>query len=178
MNSLEISSILKRDRFTKHFFRGVFACDQLPKQFVPHPSAIVINTDPADKPGEHWLAIYITRDGVGEYFDSYGLRPKLPQIEHFLQKNAKYTIYNTRRLQGPLSTVCGQYVIFFLLHRCRELSMNKINKLFSSDTMDNDMDVNNFIRKHFPRIKTEVYDEQFIIRQISRALLHQVSFTK
>ena len=168
---------MKRDRFTKHHFRGVFACDQLPKQYMPRPSALVINTDPADKPGQHWVAIYITQDGVGEYFDSYGKGPNIPQIEHFLRKNAKSFIYNRRHLQGTFSTVCGQYTIFFLLHRCRELSMDKIMKLFSSDTTDNDLNVNHFVRKHFSRIKTEVYDEHFITRQLSRGLLNQFSLT-
>ena len=169
MDTREISEILKRDRFTKHYFRGVFACDQLPKQCIPRPSALIINTDPADKPGQHWVAIYITRDGVGEYFDSYGQLPTLPQIQHFLRKNTKYSIFNRRHLQGAFSTVCGQYVIFFLLHRCRGLSMDKIIKLFSSDSMDNDLNVNDFVKKHFPSIKSRVYDEHFILNQLSRS---------
>ena len=175
MDTREIGDILKRDRFTKHYFRGVFACDQLSKQYMPRPSVLVINTDPADKPGQHWVAIYITRDGVGEYFDSYGKAPSVPQIEYFLRKNAKYVIYNKRQIQGTFSTVCGQYVIFFLLHRCRGLSMDKIINFFSLDTMDNDLNVNDFFKKHFPRIKTEVYDEHFILNQLSRALLPRTS---
>ena len=50
-------------------------------------------------------------------------------------------------------------------------------KLFSSDTTDNDLNVNHFVRKHFSRIKTEVYDEHFITRQLSRGLLNQFSLT-
>ena len=38
------------------------------------------------------MAIYITQDGVGEYFDSYGKGPNIPQIEHFLRKNAPMPI--------------------------------------------------------------------------------------
>ena len=94
MDTREISDILKRDRFTKHHFRGVFACDQLPKQYMPRPSALVINTDPADKPGQHWVAIYITRDGVGEYFDSYGKGTNIPQIEHWFIKSIFFNRLN------------------------------------------------------------------------------------
>ena len=170
MDSLEIARILKQDRFTKHYFRGVFACDQLPTRYVPRPSAFVVNTDPSNKPGQHWVAIYITQNGEGEYFDSYGQKPTLPQLKSFLKKNATSTTYNQRPLQGPLSAVCGQYTIFFLLNRCRGLSLTKIISLFSSDKMDNDFSVNEFIREHFPRIKTLVYDESFLVRQISRSL--------
>ena len=97
---------------------------------------LVVNTDPADKPGQHWVAIYITREGVGEYFDSYGRPPNLPQIQQVFQKNVNDVIYNTRHLQGTFSTVCGQYVIFFLLHRCRELRIDKIITFFSADYLD------------------------------------------
>ena len=162
MDSLEIARILKQDRFTKHYFRGVFACDKLPRRHVPRPSAFVVNTDPSDKPGQHWVAIYISQNGEGEYFDSYGQKPSLPQVKSFLKKNASSTDYSHRSLQGPLSAVCGQYTIFFLLHRCRGLSMTKITRLFSSDKFDNDIAVNDFIREHFPRVKTLVYDESFL----------------
>ena len=172
METKEISDILCRDCFTGQYFRGVYACDQVPKQYLPRPSALVVNTDPADKPGQHWVAIYITRDGVGEYFDSYGKGPSVPQIVQFLQQNTKVVIPNRRLLQGTFSTVCGQYTVFFLLHRCRGLTMDKIITLFSSDTVDNDFNVNGFVKKQFPRIKTKVYDDHFIARQISKGLLN------
>ena len=176
MDTREITHILKRDRFTKHYFRGVYACDTLPKEILPRLSALVVNTDPSDQPGQHWVAIYLTRNGVCEYFDSYGKHPNVPQIASFLEKNSQRSICNSRRLQGTFSTVCGQYVTFFLLHRCRDLSMAKTMKLFTSDTPENDLNVNNFIRTHFPRIKTEVYDETFINGQISRGSIGTSSF--
>ena len=170
MDSHQISSVLKRDRFTKHDFRGVFACDQLPKQYVPRPSALVVNTDPSTQPGEHWVAIYITRDGEGEYFDSYGQSVMLPEIRTFLRKNTTRTCSNSRPLQGPWSAVCGQYCIFFLLNRCRGLTMTKIVNLFSWDKNDNDVQVDEFIKRHFPKLKSSVFDEQFVTKQIARAL--------
>ena len=170
METKEISEILSRDRYTGQYFRGVYACDQLPNQYVPHPSGLIINTDPASKPGQHWVAVFITAEGVGEYFDSFGKGPSKPQIVHFLQKNTDYVLPNPRVLQNAFTTVCGQYTVFFLLHRCRGLSMTKIINMFSSDTSDNDSNVNHFIRKHFPHIKTKIYDEKFITRQFSDLL--------
>ena len=171
MDSHEIKQILQRDRFTKHYFRGVFASDQLPKSAVPRPSALVFNTDPASKPGRHWVAISITRREEAEYFDSYGQPPQLPRVKSFLRRNASRIHRNRRPLQGPLSAVCGQYCIFFLLQRCRGLSLNKIVSLFSSNKMDNDLLVNDFIRRHFPRVRTSVHDDQFLLTQLARALV-------
>ena len=169
MDSLDIAQILKTDRYTKHYFRGVFPSDRLPRQYLPRPSALVVNTDPSTKPGQHWIAIYVTRNGVGEYFDSYGLPPVLPALSGFLTRNASAVHYNPYRLQGPLTAVCGQYCLFFLLHRCRDISMNKILHFFTEDTSDNDFLVNDFVSGHFPNSNTRVYDIPFVTRQIARA---------
>ncbi len=171
MDTEEITSILMRDRFTRQVFRGVFASDRLPRHHLQHPSAIVINTDPSTEPGQHWVAIYITRDGVGEYFDSYGQPPSLSSIITFLKRNTLQTVHNRISLQGPLSAVCGQYSLFFLLHRCRDIDMNTIVRFFSTNKRENDIAVNEFIRKHFPGVNTKVYDLSFVVRQISHSLL-------
>lgn len=171
MDTDEITAILKRDRFTRQVFRGVFARDRLPMRRLPHPSAIVVNTDPSTKPGQHWVAIYFTRDGVGEYFDSYGQPPSLSPIKTFLQKNTRQTVRNRTSLQGPLSAVCGQYSLFYLLHRCRDIDMSTITGFFSTNKRENDIIVNEFIKRHFPGINTKVYDFSFANRQISKSLL-------
>ena len=171
MDSREIALVLSRDRFTRHHFRGVFASDELPRQTLPRPSALVVNTDPSTKPGRHWLAVYITRDGTAEYFDSYGRTPWLPSVQSFLAKNGKGAVYNHRRLQGIFSTVCGQYCTFFLMHRCRGWNMATILNLFSNDLSENDRAVNEFIRTRFPSIDTEVYDGPFLRQQISKSLV-------
>jgi hypothetical protein len=149
----------------------VFALDELPNVVVPRPSVIVINTDPSTKPGQHWVAVYITREGVAEYFDSYGKPVYLSEIKWFLKKNGDAVRSNNQSIQGTLSTVCGQYCIFFLLHRCRGLSMTKIVHLFSNDKTDNDIIVNDFVRRRFPRVKTTLYDEPFIVKQISKSMM-------
>ena len=33
---------------------------------------IVFNLDPSYKPGSHWVAVYIDRNGLPEYFDFFG----------------------------------------------------------------------------------------------------------
>jgi hypothetical protein len=52
MNTFEINNYLKN--FPQ--FKGTYPRDMLPK--INHlPSGIVINTDPSNKPGEHWVAM-------------------------------------------------------------------------------------------------------------------------
>ena len=74
MNTDEIEKAICQDPSAEAIFGGVYARDQLPKS-VKYPTAMVWNTDPADQPGEHWVATYFNEDGMGEYFDSYGLEP-------------------------------------------------------------------------------------------------------
>ena len=53
------------------------------------------------------------------------------------------------KLQSAWSDVCGQYCIFYLAHRARGTSMNKIAQLFKNDTMLDDTKVVQFIKSHF-----------------------------
>jgi hypothetical protein len=59
MNALEINNYLKNCPQ----FKGTQ--DMLPK-INQLPPGIVINTDPSNKPGEHWVAMYIDINGVGD----------------------------------------------------------------------------------------------------------------
>ena len=72
MNTDEIERAICQDPSAEAIFGGVYARDQLPKS-IKYPTAMVWNTDPANQPGEHWVATYFNEDGMGEYFDSYGL---------------------------------------------------------------------------------------------------------
>ena len=74
MNTEEIKKAICQDPSAEAIFAGVYARDQLPRS-IKYPAAMVWNTDPADQPGEHWIAAYFNEDGLGENFDSYGLAP-------------------------------------------------------------------------------------------------------
>ena len=55
---------------------GVFARDELPElTHMQRILAFFFNTDPHDKPGQHWLAIYGPSDGPLEFIDLFGMRP-------------------------------------------------------------------------------------------------------
>ena len=68
-------NILKNDSFTKTVFTDVLPSDRLPHEIRKKPRGYILNTDPSDKPGSHWVAMYLTEDGKGEFWDSYGQAP-------------------------------------------------------------------------------------------------------
>ena len=93
---------------------GVFARDQLPKdlQQQTRPWALVLNTDPSNKPGQHWLALFGPRDGGRiELFDSFGLEPKKYKLDSLAPLHTRI------QFQFASSAVCGHYCIYFLYHR-------------------------------------------------------------
>ena len=79
MNTDHIERAICQDPSAEAIFTGVYARDKLPKS-IKYPAAMVWNTDPADQPGEHWVAAYFNEDGIGEYFDSYGADGTLENI--------------------------------------------------------------------------------------------------
>jgi hypothetical protein len=57
MNTLKIDHVLKTHPSTRNVFKGVYARNRLPRR-LNVPSALIGNTDPDDRPGTHWVALY------------------------------------------------------------------------------------------------------------------------
>ena len=116
-----------------------------------YPCGLVVNTDPSDEPGTHWVAFYFPSKGKGEFFDSYGHPPDYynSSFKNFLERHSREWSFNNRKLQSVWSDVCGQYCIFYLIHRAPEKSMKKIVQLFGNDTVLNDSKVAWFVKTHF-----------------------------
>ena len=98
---------------------GVFARDELPDlTHMQRPFALVFNTDPHDKPGTHWLAIYGPSDEFLEFFDSFGMPPSYYGFFTSL-------VYSCISLESFSSELCGNYTIYFIYHRSRNVSFKK-----------------------------------------------------
>ena len=106
MNSDEIDRFL-RSRLPD--FDGVFIVDNMPENL----HLLVCNTDPSDKPGRHWIAIYI-ENGRGDFFDSFGRRPNA-DFERYMNRHCLSCNFNDKQLQSVVSKFCGYYCIYFCL---------------------------------------------------------------
>ena len=144
MNTTQLRQYMQEDPRISRYYGGVCAIDQLPT-IINAPKLYIVNSDPSTKPGEHWLALWIAADTC-EYFDSSGQKPK-KELEPILILNSLNYKYNHRRLQSYNSNVCGQYCLVYCYYKSRGFKFEAFMKMFSSDLVDNDSIVRNFVNK-------------------------------
>lgn len=151
MNTQQLTEVLNQDHVTRPIFMGVFASDSLPEKIDHFPFLLIANSDPSTDSGSHWLAFYISSQEEGEFFDSYGNQPSFysHNFTKFMERHSREIIFNSKHIQSNRSDVCGQYCLFFLIHRARATPMENIIRLFSPDKDWNDLMVDDFISKHF-----------------------------
>lgn len=136
----------KEATLSKHFL-GVFAFDQVPKK-IPKKTFFVLNLDPSNLKGSHWIAVTRLVAKEIEVFDSLAknIEQIIPAFEHFKQCDL---VYNCDPVQSTQSTLCGKFVITFLIERMlnQDFELNElINTIFSSDLTLNDLIVTEFCR--------------------------------
>ena len=171
MNTFQLAQALTKDPFTRGSFAGVYACDHPSSiEINESPKSFVVNTDPIELPGTHWIAIYFNEQMKGEFFDSYGKHPihYNKYFLDFMNRNGVEWEHNKIQLQSAFSFVCGQYCIYFLYHRCRKRLMSSIVNSFVNDKLRNDQLVYDFVRRKYRQIHPSL--KQDIVKQISRAL--------
>ncbi len=167
MDTRRIIRALKSKSTTSASFLGVFASDELPQSVPFRPCSLVINPDPANLPGQHWVAAYINGDGTTDYFDSYGVKPNVAAIATFLDDNSDYVNCNSKQVQGHLSSVCGQYCLWFLTHKCAGFGMSDIVKPFVGNFIG-DAYVCAWVNKRF-HLNTETFEDDVVVNQLCTA---------
>lgn len=131
---------------TKEAFLGVFPINILPIK-IPHvPILFILNTNSANLPGQHWKAVYISKDRVGEVFDSLATPVSL-QLQQWMNANALKWTHSKLTLQNPLSPSCGAYVLYFVMTRLKHNSLKSCLSPFTSNVMKNEEFVENFVRQ-------------------------------
>lgn len=161
MNTIQLTSVMKKSAKKGTHFLGVFACDQLPKHRVTKlPAMAIINTHPSSKPGEHWLAVYISARKHGFFFDSFGNPPDnfSPKIKKFLVNNCCAISFSSKQVQNDVSLACGQHCVFFLNKIQKGMSFKKILSLYSSNLICNDTMVCHFVKKIRPTVACKKYN--------------------
>jgi len=125
-------------------FAGVFPSDRLPRRRLTEPTLLVVNTDRATEPGEHWIAIYVDGNGYGELFDSLAT-VSLKTFNAFMNRNCKRWIRSDVQLQSVISRFCGHYVTMYCILRSRGFDLPRITSFFTRDTALNDFLVHSFV---------------------------------
>ena len=151
MNSTQLTHILRKHKYSRAVFQGVYPSDKLPTSVSSFPALFIANVDTSDKPGSHWVAFYFTKDQKGEFFDSYGLPPSnyTGTFPLFLNNNSNGWKFNSKTLQSIDSKVCGHYCLYYALFCCRNICMSTIVNRFSSNKRRNDFLVKRFIENIF-----------------------------
>ena len=171
MNTSQLRRVASRHRRVGPVFAGVFASDELPKKATN--KAYIINLDPSNKRGSHWISIYFHPEkNAATYFDPYGLKPKSLNIIRFLRRNAMFKTYNRKVYQSPCSFVCGEYALYHLYHQANGLPLSVLDRHFHPMTKrNNDRKVVRFVKKHFNGHTEHPYVDQNCLNQTSQALL-------
>ena len=138
----QLNALADSDPELRKYFVSALACDELPES--PErvkPRAYIVNTHLADKPGEHWRAVWTEHDSC-EILDSYGL--DLTTYEFLTPfivwlNRWPYVRKNTRALQSVKTASCGNYAIIYLMCKARRKSMDEFFSMFSKkDYVGND----------------------------------------
>lgn len=116
------------------------------------PWAMIFNTDPIDKPGQHWVALYAPEfeDTRIEIMDSFGTEhlkrvyPTDPLLAEILKH---VNVVRMPRLQRSDTYVCGHYCLAYLYSRTRGASFSNFVNKFNKTKINNDTLVLKFVNK-------------------------------
>ena len=109
-----------------------------------HKLAIFIyNLEPSYMSGSHWVTTYV-RDGVINYFDSFGMPPYQEMVNHAKRKNLTL-LHQNQQIQNLYSSTCGYFCLYFLNKMHKGTDYFDLLQVFSFDTTENEA----FIEKYF-----------------------------
>ena len=107
------------------FYDGTRACDRLPST-NHHEGIYIVNTDPHDKPGTHWIAIWADGEHC-EMMDSFALSLKMypdsEPLQQWIERHYNRCTMNSQSLQALSINSCGDYALFYLIDKSRGYSM-------------------------------------------------------
>ena len=131
MDTIQLTLILRKDKFTRGVFQGVY-----------HVYQVFHITQPCTSP--MWTQV-TSQVRIGWRFIS-------PRSKTSLNNNSNKWIFNTVTLQSIYSKVCGHYCLYFGLFCSRQISMSTIVHRFSKNIRL----VKRFIQKKFSYKSSEI----------------------
>ena len=152
LNNLQLDYLAGTHPILAQVFYGTVPCDRLPRTLPQEgPTAYIVNTDPHDESGRHWIAIW-TEGNVSEIMDSYGLSLEVygrtDPIVEWLDRHFKYQLHNGQSLQSLFSQSCGDYALMYLIDRAEGRSMQQfLNRFKKDDYVNNDRKVGQMMKR-------------------------------
>lgn len=181
MNSIQIENALHRIFSSKKYTTGVYAADELVKVKYKVPLAIIFNTAPRNKLGEHWIAV-LKKNHTSpiEFFCSLGSLPKNQHdsVKQWLKSIIdNKIIFNSRPIQGLCSSICGVYCLLFLLLRKNNVyTFNQFLNLFSPINLrSNDVFAFSLLERKLPDFIDPAFsksDLQLIVREEKKCVIN------
>jgi hypothetical protein len=132
---------MNEDEFIRPKSGGVCASDRLPLTIGDRPKIYIVNTEPVNTRGTHWVTFYFPRKERPEFFDSAGHAPEFydSRFQNVLINNGGTYLISTSRIQPSTTDTCGAFCLFYAAYRCRGWTMHDILRLFrGTSLMDND----------------------------------------
>ena len=128
MNTEQIWQALTCNTQTEPYFDGVFPINEL-KNIKDKPELIICNTDPSNKPGQHWVLFFFHNDTV-DFFDSLGKNMEYygEEFVNFAKRFSSKFQISLMRTQPKNTSLCGQYCLYFAYKRCTGEEMDNIIK--------------------------------------------------
>ena len=128
MDGLQLWHALHENETTRTLFDGIYAVDTLLTSTPEKPKLLLCNTDPSDRPGRHWLLIFMDGGDTAELFDSMGgeLEDYDARLRTFLYRHARDIRRALHRVQPMGTDLCGYYCLYYAYMRSRGHSMEAI----------------------------------------------------
>ena len=149
LSTIDINNVMKQYeyKYSDFLFLGAVPIDfkKIIKEFsnfqlkniIHKKIGIIFNLDPHDKPGTHWVSLFIDlNENTICFFDSVGNKPH-SEIKKFirnLSKQKKFTIIINDNEHQLGNNECGVYALYFLISRLNGKSCNYINKKIIRDS--------------------------------------------
>lgn len=151
----QLETLALTDVRLQSIFIGVYSLNNLPyiiryqHSAIKHvkPICFIVNTDTTNLPGQHWIAIFIDENNIGEVFDSFGRLPP-SHIQRWMNINTRFWYYSQDCIQSISSTMCGAFCLYYLFHKSRGISLQVILSHFDFIFLQcNDYIVQRFVIK-------------------------------
>ena len=137
MNTIDIAEVMHM----APNFRGVVPCCEIEQFKKDNVCGLIVNTDPHDKPGQHWIALYKEGQRLS-FFDSFGRKiTEFPDPFASIMKDFCAHLQvkcNAMQYQNILTDTCGEWSIYFILSRICDVKFSG----FTSDTVENEKELN------------------------------------